>query len=112
MGLTKRSHEGELFVDHRASPGLTDEQAIKLGYAPGILGEGKVFEAPTMGCNHCGTVVVINPKRTRDRDWCSQCDMYVCDNCALERRLPGYVHRTHRQNIIDQANLALIKGTY
>lgn len=112
MALSKRSHEGELFVDHRASPGLTDEQAINLGYAPGILGEGKVFEAPTMGCNHCGTVVIINPKRIRDRDWCSTCDMYVCDNCALERRLPGYIHSTHRQRIIEQANLALNKGIY
>jgi len=109
MVLTKRSHEGELFIDHRASPGFTDEQAIKLGYIPSALSEGKVFEAPTMGCNHCGTVVIMNPKRTRDREYCSNCDMYICDNCALERKLPDYTHKTHRQKIFEQLNLAQIK---
>jgi len=111
MALSKKSYEGEIFVDHRASPGLTNEQAIKLGYIPDKLSEGKVFEAPTMSCNHCGTVVIINPKRTRDRDWCSHCDMYVCDNCAIERKLPDYVHKTYRQKIIEHATLALIQGT-
>lgn len=108
MVLTKRSHEGEIFIDHRASPGLSKEQAAKFGYISDAVDEGKVFEAPTMGCNHCGTVVVINPKRTRDREYCSNCDMYICDNCGLERKLPGYVHRTHRQNLYENAQLALI----
>lgn len=110
MVLSKRSHEGELFIDHRASPGFTDEQAIALGYLPSALAEGKVFEAPTMGCNHCGTVVIINPNRKRDRAYCPACDMYVCDNCELERRSSNYTHKTYRQKIFEQLNLALIKG--
>jgi hypothetical protein len=105
MALSKRAYEGELLVDHRASPGLTNEQAHKLGYTldntgvPNAVAEGKVFEAPTMGCNHCGTVVIINPSRTRDRAYCPSCDHYICDNCELERKLPDYKHATHRQKI-------------
>ena len=110
MALTKRAHEGEIYIDHRASPGLSNEQALKLGYVPEALSEGKVFEAPTMGCNYCGTVVIINPNRKRDRAYCPACDMYICDNCELERRLPDYTHKTHRQKIFEQLNLALIQG--
>lgn len=115
MTLSKRSHEGYLMLDHRASPGFTKEQAQKLGYRPEHVQEGKLFEAPTMGCHHCGTVVLINPDRKRDRAYCPHCDRYVCDNCELERKLPNYVHRTQRQKLEQQVmhiELALIKGIY
>lgn len=94
----KKQYEGELVVDHRASPGFTEEQSKRLGY-PVSIKEGKVFEAPTMSCNHCGTVVIINPDRKRDREWCSTCDHYICDNCGLERKLSGYEHKTHMQKL-------------
>lgn len=77
---------GYLMVDHRASPGLSTEQALRAGYDPIFSGEGKVFEADTMTCAHCKSVVVRNPLRTRDRPHCYQCDHYICDICAVKAK--------------------------
>jgi len=85
--------EGYLMVDHRASPGIPEEQARKMGYDPSQVGEGKVLEAAMKFCAHCQQPVVINPLRTRERAHCMACSgKYVCDNCAIEMRLPNYVH--------------------
>jgi hypothetical protein len=78
--------QGYLLVDHRASPGLTEQQALAAGYDPRLSGEGKVYEADTMTCAHCKTVVVKNPLRTRDRPHCYQCDHYICDICAVKAK--------------------------
>lgn len=67
MAFTKRSHEGWLLIDHRASPGV-----------PG-LPEGSAWESATITCAHCQKVVVLNPQRTRERGYCRKCDHYVCD---------------------------------
>lgn len=85
-------HEGYISVDHRASPGLPDNP---------LLGEGTLFEAATMHCAHCGTVVIMNPNRTRDREWCTQCDKYICDNCGVSRKDTGYIHKSY-QNFIEE----------
>lgn len=69
-------HEGYLFVDHRASPGLPGSK---------FFGEGKVFEAATLSCSHCRISVVPNPDRVRERFRCPHCavnDDYLCDICA------------------------------
>lgn len=66
---TQRSKESYLLIDHSAGPGL-----------PGMP---KVFEAGTFTCSHCQALVVINPKRTRDRALCRQCDHYICDECGI-----------------------------
>src|SRR5215831_10692563 len=94
MIFSKKIHDGELFVDHRNSPGLTAEQAIKLGYPPELVGEGKQMYAPTLGCKHCGGAAYLNPMRTRERAWCSICDVYICDGCDYLRKQPGYIHHT------------------
>ena len=75
---------GYLMVDHRASPGLTTQEALTAGYDPRLSGEGKVYEADTMTCAHCKNVVIKNPLRTRDRPHCYQCDHYICDICAVK----------------------------
>ena len=93
----KKIHEGYLMVDHRGSPGLTPTEAIQLGYHPSQVGEGQLFETKTNHCNHCGTVVIMNPLRMRERSYCSACDKYICDNCGVEMRLPDYVHKTYTQ---------------
>lgn len=77
---------GYLMVDHRASPGLTAQEALAAGYDPRLSGEGKVYEADTMTCAHCKNVVVKNPFRTRDRPYCYQCDHYICDICAINAK--------------------------
>jgi hypothetical protein len=80
--LTRRSREGELMVDHRASPGLPDDFYAKIGLAgPSFNGRG-LAEMPTMTCCHCNAVVVLNPQRTRERGHCWKCNDYVCDNPA------------------------------
>ena len=99
MSSLKR-HEGYLFVDHSASPGLTEEQARMCGYDPKFVKEGKIYEAATLTCSHCGnawngcgtSIVIKNPLRTREREYCRACDHYICDFCGIERQQPGYVH--------------------
>jgi hypothetical protein len=93
--------EGELFVDHRASPGLPAGTARKLGYEPSQVAEGKLFEAATIMCAHCNRIVVRNPLRDRERAFCMQCGgVYICDLCDDERRKPDYVHMSFRK-IVD-----------
>jgi hypothetical protein len=84
---------GEIVVDHRASPGLPEDIARAAGYEPRLCGEGKVYEAATMGCAHCTNVVLKNPLRTRDRHYCAKCSgAYICDPCAYLASLPDYIH--------------------
>lgn len=93
MEFSKRRREGYLMVDHRASPGTPM-------YSGGIK-----HEMPTQKCPHCGTHVIINPNRVREREYCRQCDFYICDNCGLERKLPDYVHKTEWQKLMEAMEL-------
>lgn len=83
---SKLSLEGYLLIDHRASPGLPKDFLAKLGLSGPAVGEGASYESPTITCCHCGTVVILNPQRTRPRNHCRKCDKYVCDNpaCSLD----------------------------
>ena len=94
MPFSKKSNDGEVFLDHRASPGIPAELAQKLGYAPEQVREGATFESATLGCPHCGACVVMNPLRTRERAHCYQCNQYICDGCDALRHEPDYTHRT------------------
>jgi hypothetical protein len=94
-------HEGYLMVDHRGSPGLSNDP---------LRGEGKLFETSTMHCVHCGTVVITNPFRTRERSYCPKCDSYICDNCALATRLPDYQHKTYKQHLDETLTKGLIQN--
>lgn len=99
IGQSKQIHEGYLMLDHRASPGLTPEQALALGYPVKESGEGKLLEVKTNHCSHCGTVVIMNPMRTRDRTLCLLCNKYICDNCGIQSKMPDYVHKTYTQQL-------------
>ncbi len=85
--MTKPFHEGYVMIDHRASPGTAQ------------VPEGTLLEAATMHCSHCGTVVIINPNRTRERPSCNRCMKYVCDNCAIEMKQPDYIHQSYQQKV-------------
>ena len=78
--FSKRSLEGELLIDHRASPGLTPEHVGAFD-APAVA-KGDVYESPVLVCSHCQYAIVMNPQRTRERGWCSKCDQYLCDDCT------------------------------
>lgn len=75
---TKRSREGYLLIDHRASPGVA-ELLVRRAGLPGIAGQG-LFESATVTCSHCHAIVILNPNRSRPRGWCAACDAYVCDS--------------------------------
>ena len=94
MIFSKKTHDGEIFLDHSNSPGIPAELAVKLGYHPDQVKEGAQFRCATLGCKHCGLAQVRNPWRTRERAWCSICDVYICDGCDYLRKQPGYVHHT------------------
>lgn len=92
------NHEGELMIDHRASPGISEGLALRCGLPPQYMGEGKLFESATLWCCHCSAVQLKNVNRTRPRHSCGQCNLkYICDNCAAAATLPGYVHRSFEQ---------------
>jgi len=93
--------EGYLFVDHRASPGLPEWIARRMG---GVAGS-RLIENATLTCCHCKSAVLKNPLRTRERHRCPKCSMqYVCDPCAWRMSQPDYVHRSAKEwaDIYDQ----------
>src|SRR6266566_4435404 len=44
-----------------------------------------MLEADLYTCCHCRSIVVCNPERTRDRNWCAKHDQYTCEKpgCIL-----------------------------
>ncbi len=84
---SKLAHEGYLLIDHRESPGIPDEVTHSLGLP---LGSGRgMFETATFTCNHCTAVVVMNPLRTRAREYCAKCNHYICDRCGAVKAATG-----------------------
>jgi hypothetical protein len=98
MSLSKRSHEGYFMLDHSQTSSVPDELVIAAGLPAGA-GKG-LFEAATYTCSHCQAVVVINPKRNRERAYCRGCDHYICDGCGAIRAQTG-VCKTFRQ-VVDE----------
>ena len=94
MPVLKTSRDGELFLDHSASPGLPPGVAQRMDLPPELVGEGGRMHAATLGCPHCGGVVMLNPMRKRERANCFKCNSYICDGCATAMHDPNYIHRT------------------
>lgn len=86
---TEIQRMGVLHVDHRASPGLSPEDAIEAGYDPDHVAEGKELELHTITCKHCGGAFIRNPDRARERGRCHRCHWYLCDGCAAVYRATG-----------------------
>lgn len=94
-------HEGYIMIDHRASPGTKE------------VPEGTLLEAATMHCAHCGSVVIMNPGRTRDRANCAKCGKYVCDTCAVIMKQPDYIHIPYKkkiENLYEEVNRKVTNG--
>lgn len=98
----KRDLEGYVEVDHRNSPGITAAQAAAVGSRLVVPG-GTVFKSATVTCSHCKTVVVLNPNRSRGREYCRNCDHAICDRCALLMKL-GHPCRPF-DKVIEEFNL-------
>src|SRR6516162_10494901 len=97
MPFQLSSNDGEVMIDHRASPGIPEATANKMVLPPEMVREGSQMHAATMGCPHCGGCVVMNPMRQRERAHCFQCHSYICDWCDAARREPDYQHRTIKE---------------
>ena len=81
--FSKREREGYVLIDHRESPGFTEQEKLAAGLSPLMpIGKGQCLEAPTLQCGRCQTHVIINPDRQRERGHCWKCDRYVCDDCG------------------------------
>lgn len=98
------SQEGYLLIDNRFTPGFSDEHAARSGLPAGA-GKG-VFETKTYTCSHCGTVVVKNPVRDRERAFCRGCSHLICDNCGAVRAANGGRCRTFTQLIEEVQDMA------
>lgn len=75
-----RQHEGYMLLDNRNNAGVSDEQMLAMGFPVGA-GRG-LYESATYTCSHCNAVVVMEPKRTRERSFCGGCNQRICDPCA------------------------------
>lgn len=84
---SKRSLEGYIMIDHRASPGIDESTAQSAALPPGC-GVG-LFEGPILICSHCQKTLIMNTLRLRSRGYCLKCDKYVCDECELIRVVSG-----------------------
>lgn len=87
-------------MDHRASPGISEDMANKIGLPAKQLGAGGLFEGAVLKCTHCPTPYIKNPDRKRQRNYCRKCKHYICDFCAETASKPDYIHRTFKE-IID-----------
>jgi hypothetical protein len=103
--FSKRELEGYLEVNHRNSPGITPEQAAATGFVCMPVGAGQTLKAPTYNCCGCQALIIVNPMR---REWCSQCDRYLCDRCALARKLTGF-HKPYKK-FLDEIIERSLKG--
>lgn len=88
MRPLRKSREGYLLFDHRASPGLPAAAVERTGLAA-HFGEGRQLELATLTCNHCKIPKIMNPLRTRERGHCPKCDRHLCDGCAGAFRANG-----------------------
>jgi hypothetical protein len=91
-----KRHDGELQIDNRATGGAV----------PGF-GNASHYAAPTITCWHCKTVFMVNPLRTRPRNYCRKCDRYICDGCGAVAAQPDYQHRS-----FDQLAEMVMSGKY
>ncbi len=109
MSQSKRSHEGVIMLDHRYSPGISDQalhNANKTSNAKLPIGAGTgMFEAATFSCSHCPNVVYIHPLRNRPRGYCRKCDHYICDSCNAKYAM-NFVCLTYKQQVdaLQEAN--------
>ena len=89
--------EGYLLIDHTFSPG---DKQVK---------EGAKFESATITCSHCNAVVVLNPDRSRPKNYCANCHHYICDGCAVRMAISGECRNF--QKFLDQLEKKIIQDS-
>lgn len=84
--FSKRSQEGVVLIDHRNSPGISEEFVRRNKLDCPAVGAGKTYESATICCHSCSRSVVLNPNRSRERAYCWVHDAYLCDQCAAAQK--------------------------
>src|SRR5205823_4513732 len=87
--LSKRDLEGYIEINHKDSPGISPELAAQVGRGTIPVAAGQVFQAAATTCPYCERLVIRNPLRERERAYDAKTDRYICDDCALVRKLGG-----------------------
>jgi hypothetical protein len=105
--LRKIDRESYVEIDHRESPGITPEQAAKVGSKLAV-GAGQRFQSAVRRCPHCHYMIILNPGRTRPRGYCWSCDFDICDRCSLLQKL-GHPCRP-LDKVFDDIRNRLAKG--
>lgn len=109
MVFSQRELEGYVRIDHRESPGFSDNEILASGMP--FARKNTLFEGATLSCGHCRAIVIKNPGRDRERAHCHGCDHYICDNCEAERVLKNKPCKPFKQvfdEFIDKASKGLI----
>lgn len=84
------SHTGYLIIDHSESPGINENDVPqRLRSSTSIVKEGEIFERDTKNCSHCERLIILEPKRVRERARCHYCNHYICDECDRMLRVTG-----------------------
>jgi hypothetical protein len=106
---SQRSLEGYFALDHRASPGLTEELCLSQGLQKSAGKAGTIWESGTFTCSQCEKQVILNPDRSRPRYFCNRCSHFHCDECAAETVLgePCYPFKARVQDYLELVD----KGT-
>ena len=106
---TKKNHEGYLLIDNRFSPGVSADFVQASGKNVPSVPEGALYESATVTCSHCHRIVILNPQRTRPRNYCAHCDHYICDTAGclagclpMTRRLDTLQEHAFRQETLMQ----------
>jgi hypothetical protein len=99
MPINPGSLENYLEIDHRESPGFTEEQARRGRFGVTMPVGSKKFQLKTYTCCGCQRQIIMRDNRVRPRHRCS-CDKFICDGCALTFSVTG-VHKPFTQVIED-----------
>ena len=81
---------GYLLIDHRNNQGVSDELARRAGL-PEAAGYGRVFEANTFTCAHCGTPTALDPRSLARQ--CFKCAKFICGNPACNGECHPFARR-------------------
>lgn len=69
---------------------------------------GGLVEVATLTCAHCQQQVIRNPERERAREYCANCDRYICDACGQMKKA-GVSCKTYNQ-ILDELQAAAFRA--
>ena len=79
---SQRSLEGYMLIDHRASMGVPEEVMVAQGFPKDAGKQESIWETATVTCSQCERQVILNPDRSRPREWCKHCGHFHCDDCT------------------------------